>query len=309
MLDHCHHHTQHAIRTCIAVFSSSNQKKASLLHNPAVAHYAPEVCPVMSPWDILAFAGRPDENGEDQPMGPHNPVGLSPCGWPAGVQWDPTVAVPETFIGYIEGKGKGKDKGKGTGKDKGKEGMRMPELCPMLSGAEIRQGRILFAMADIGGKGEGKGKDNQGMGMPEVRPTLSDAEDIGGHGKGNDKGKYNQGKSSQGPYEVEGKGNDTDKGKSGKGNVHAEAQMCGAVHQVYRPEPQEDLFTGILQKDGSYWPGECYADAVQARARALRAFGKGKGGQCVCFDIERRNMYNEKAKFPTRWPPGLCHWC
>ena len=37
--------------------------------NPAMAHDAPEA--------------RPDENGEDQPMyGPHNPPGLSPCGWP-----------------------------------------------------------------------------------------------------------------------------------------------------------------------------------------------------------------------------------
>ena len=173
------------------------------------------------------------------------------------------------------------------------------------------------------GKDKGKGKDHQGMGMPEVRPSLSDAvpsplyptadeirrirqyvEDM--KGKGKDKGKDHEGKSSQGPYEVEGKGNDNDKGKSGKGSVHAEVQMCavhGAAHAVYIPDPQEE----------AYWPGECDVDVVLARARALRAFGKGMGGECVCSDIERIRMYKEmcqeQAKHPTRWTSEMCHWC
>ena len=194
-----------------------------------------------------------------------------------------------------------------------------PEVCPAIVADTGLPDENWETFTEGKGKDKGKGKDHQGMGMPEVRPTLSDAEirsllyptaddydhdveDMGGKGKGKDKGKDHEGKSSQGPYEVEGKGNDNDKGKSGKGSVHAEVQMCavhGAAHAVYIPDPQEE----------AYWPGECDVDVVLARARALRAFGKGMGGECVCSDIERSRMYNEQAKHPTRWTSEMCHRC
>ena len=55
---------------------------------------------------------------------------------------------------------------------------------------------------------------------------------------GGDNAEGNEGKDSWGPYEVGGKGNDKDKGKEGKGSL------------AY--DPQEELFAGVLMRDGNY---------------------------------------------------------
>jgi len=90
-----------------------------------------------------------------------------------------TLAPMKAMKAMKTKKGKGKDKDKGKGKDN--QGMRMPEVCPTLSDAEIRQGRILFAMADIGGKGKGnKGKD-KGKGKDKNMEDVQleeDAQDV-----------------------------------------------------------------------------------------------------------------------------------
>jgi len=205
-----------------------------------------------------------------------------------------------------------------------------------------------YPMTLVEGKGKGKGKckdnDNQGMGMPEVRPTLSDAEirslmnptaddydhdvdeelaeapdeydmedegdmdDIGGKGKGKDKlhnrtgqsvGDFLEGnligrqggKGSQGPDEVAGKGNDE----------------CN-----YSWDPQDDdIVAGLFKGDGAYWEGQSFADAENERACRLRAYSErtGSDDKCECTDIQKRKMFNEKARFPKKWKLVKCHWC
>ena len=139
-------------------------------------------------------------------------------------------------------------------------------------------------------KGKGKeGKDDKDKGKEEKRKGTEV------EGKGNDNAEGNEGKDSWGPYEVGGKGNDKDKGKEGKGSL------------AY--DPQEELFAGVLMRDGNYWPGEDANTARRARARALAAHLKAKNGLCLCSDTERKNMFNEKAMFAGRWKHDWCHWC
>jgi hypothetical protein len=162
------------------------------------------------------------------------------------------------------------------------------------------------------GKGKYKDNDNQGMGMPEASDEYDmededDMDDIGGKGKGKDKlhnrtgqsvGDFLEGnlsrqggKGSQGPDEVAGKGND----------------KCN-----YSWDPQDDdIFAGLLKGDGTYWEGECAADVANKRARRLWAYCErtGTDDKCECTDIEKRKMFNEKARFPRKWKPVRCHWC
>ena len=155
------------------------------------------------------------------------------------------------------------------------------------------------------GKGKGKYKDNynQGMGMPEASDEydMEDKDDmddidnrtgqsVGDFLEGNLIGRQG-GKGSQGPDEVAGKGND----------------KCN-----YSWDPQDDdIFAGLLKGDGTYWEGECAADVANKRARRLWAYCErtGTDDKCECTDIEKRKMFNEKARFPRKWKPVRCHWC
>ena len=174
-----------------------------------------------------------------------------------------------------------------------------------------------YPMTLVEGKGKGKGKckdnDNQGMGMPEVCDEefveASDEYDMEAEDDMDDEGQSvgdvalqellegnlngrQGGKGSQGPDEVAGKGND-------KGNYKGTW------------DPPDDIFAGLLKSDGTYWEGECAADVAKQRARRLRAYSErtGSDDKCECTDIQKRKMFNEKARFPRKWKLERCHWC
>ena len=173
-----------------------------------------------------------------------------------------------------------------------------------------------YPMTLVEGKGKGKGKckdnDNQGMGMPEVCDEefveASDEYDMEAEDDMDDEGQSvadvalqeflegnlngrQGGKGSQGPDEVAGKGNDE----------------CN-----YSWDPQDDdIVAGLFKGDGAYWEGQSFADAENERACRLRAYSErtGSDDKCECTDIQKRKMFNEKARFPKKWKLVKCHWC
>jgi len=240
-----------------------------------------------------ASEARPDENGEDQPMyGPHNPPGLSPCGWP----------VPgQTLLG-------------------------MAEVPPTLSDAEV--------MDDSNGSFNNKRKRNVTNTPPDqpsssedvyecdddddddmdnrtrwlLEAQIPEGQSVGGFLKGI--AEFNkvravrreEGKGSQGSDEVAGNCKGNDKGNY-KGNDKGNCK--GNDKGNYKGtliSKDDDIFYRFSQKR---W------DNDKQRARALLAYCErtSSDDKCECTDIQKRQMFNEKAKFPGKWIPVRCQGC
>jgi hypothetical protein len=95
-----------------------------------------------------------------------------------------------------------------------------------------------------------------------------------------------EGKGSQGSDEVAGNCKGNDKGNY-KGTLISK---------------DDDIFYRFSQKR---W------DDDKQRARALLAYCErtSSDDKCECTDIQKRQMFNEKAKFPGKWIPVRCQRC
>ena len=221
---------------------------------------------------------RPDENGEDQPMhGPHNPPPQSLDGWRAEV-------VAKALSG-------------------------MAEVPPTLSDAEV--------MDDSNGSFNNKRKRNVTNTAPDqpsssedvyecdddddddkmeartrwlLEGQIPEGQSVGGYLKGIAEKvravRREEGKGSQGSDEVAGNCKGNDKGNY-KGTFISK---------------DDDIFYSFSQKR---W------DNDKQRARALLAYCErtSSDDKCECTDIQKRQMFNEKAKFPGKWIPLRCQGC
>jgi hypothetical protein len=142
-------------------------------------------------------------------------------------------------------------------------------------------------MDDIGGKGKHNKMANRTRWLLEAQ--IPEGQSVGGFLKLAEKVRavrIEEGKGSQGSDEVAGNCKGNDKGNY-KGTLISR---------------DDDIFYSFSQKR---W------DNDKQRARALLAYCErtSSADKCECTDIQKRQMFNEKAKFPGKWIPLRCQRC
>ena len=247
--------------------------------NPAMAHDASEA--------------RPDENGEDQPMhGPHNPPPQSLDGWRAEVvarallgmaEVPPTLSDAEV-MDDSNGSFNNKRKRNVTNTPRAEYGSSedvyecdddddddMDNRTRWLLEAQIPEGQ------SVGGFLKGMAEKVRAVRREEGKGSQG-SDEVAGNCKGNDKGNY--------------KGND-------KGNCKGNDK---GNYKGTLISKDDDIFYRFSQKR---W------DNDKQRARALLAYCErtSSDDKCECTDIQKRQMFNEKAKCPGKWIPVRCQRC